>query len=279
MDSFQGSIPLSFISFRLENQTTEDVKTPANTSAIAPLTDSPTNVEPQIQDPITTQETAHHRLEDVTSIHSADSDPDVTAYAESMVRQLESAQTLSQSQEDVTHTEPTVGEAPRVSGDPSTPVAAEDRRSSTPLASDEEETPNIDLSALESAFQVVMASDSQLPQLVDPAHSGNNTNGDSPSQHDSEAVSSVFDAPSLPRGECKVRYSANQSEDVGGTEQSSLLVPVALFGRHPFSHGSETEGGDETGSELLVPGSSKQPPTNVLSQREPHIFPGEAALS
>ena len=155
-------------------------------------------MKPQIQDPITTQETTHHRVEDVTSTHSADSDPDVTAYAESMVRQLESAQTLSQSQEDVTHAEPTVGEAPRVSGDSSTPVAAADRRSSTPLASDEEETPNVDLSALESAFQVVMASDAQLPEHVDPAHSGNNTNGDSPAQHDIEAVSSVCDAPSLP---------------------------------------------------------------------------------
>ena len=279
MDSFRGSVPLNFISFRLENQTTEDAKIPANTSAIAPLTDSPTNVEPQIQDPITTEETTHHRVEDVTSTHSADSDPDVTAYAESMVRQLESAQTPSQSQEDVTHTEPTVDESPRVPGDSPTPIAAEDRRSSTPLASDEEETPNVDLSALESAFQVVMTSGSQLPELVDPAHSGNNTNGDSPAQHDSEAVYSVCDAPSLPGGECKVRYSAYQSEDDGGTEQSSLLVPVASYGRHPFSHGSETEGGDETGSELLVPGASKQPLRSSRPKENPHNFPGEAALS
>ena len=66
--------------------------------------------------------------------------------------------------------------------------------------------------------------------------------------------------PPLPDGEFKVRYLTDPSGDEGATDQSSVIVLVALYGRHPFSHASETEGGDETGSELLVPGTSGQPP-------------------
>ena len=106
MDFFQGSIPPNFISFHLKNQTTEVANTPADPSAIASTVSPPTDMGPQVQDPSTSQETTRNRADDVISTHSADSDPDVTTYAESMVRQLESAQTLSQLQEDATQAEP-----------------------------------------------------------------------------------------------------------------------------------------------------------------------------
>ena len=89
MDSFQGSIPPNFISFRLENQTTEVVSTPADPSANASTVNSPTDMGSQIQGPITPQDVPCRQAEDVASTHSADSDPDVATYAESMVRQLE----------------------------------------------------------------------------------------------------------------------------------------------------------------------------------------------
>ena len=59
------------------------------------------------------------------------------------------------------------------------PPAPGDRKPSTPLASDEEEAPNADLSALESALQVFLASESQLPELLDTTGSGQAANSDS----------------------------------------------------------------------------------------------------
>ena len=99
MDSFRGSIPPNFISFRLENQTTEVANAPAYPSAIASTVSPPTEMGLQAQDPSTPQQASRSQADDVTSTHSVDSDPDVTTYAECMVRQIESAQTLSQSQQ------------------------------------------------------------------------------------------------------------------------------------------------------------------------------------
>ena len=97
-----------------------------------------------------------------------------------------------------------------------------------------------------------------------------------PPKANSENVSSVCDAPSLHGGECKVRFLAEESEDDGGTEQSSLAVPVALYGRHPFSHGSGTEGGDETGSDVQVPGTSSKPPIKTATTDEPPQLSGRS---
>ena len=55
-----------------------------------------------------------------------------------------------------------------------------------------------------------------------------------------------------------------------------MIVPVALYGRHPFSHASETEGGDEIGSELPVPGTSGQTPGQGTTQKEPPHLSGRS---
>ena len=55
-----------------------------------------------------------------------------------------------------------------------------------------------------------------------------------------------------------------------------MIVPVALYGRHPFSHSSGTEGGDETGSELPVPGTSGQTPGQGTTQKEPPHLSGRS---
>ena len=57
MDSFQGSIPPNFISFRLENQTTEIASTSANPSTTVPTVSLPTEMGSQIPHPDTSQTT------------------------------------------------------------------------------------------------------------------------------------------------------------------------------------------------------------------------------
>ena len=104
---------------------------------------------------------------------------------------------------------------------------------------------------------------------------GNTTCGNSPTLHDTEVASSVGDAP-LPGGEIRVRYLTEPSGDECATDQSSVIVPVALYGRHPFSHASETEGGDETGSELLVPGTSRQASKQGTTHKEPPHLSGRS---
>ena len=215
-------------------------------------------------------------MEDIVSSHSADSDPDVTAYAESVVQRMENVQSFAQTHENDTCTTVTAIETPDLSAGILASATSGDRRPSTHLASDEEEAPNANLSALECALQVVTASESRLLDLSDTAQPGEAANSDSPPQANSENVSSVCDAPSLHGGECKVRFLAEESEDDGGTEQSSLAVPVALYGRHPFSHGSGTEGGDETGSDVQVPGTSSKPPIKTATTDEPPQLSGRS---
>ena len=75
--------------------------------------------------------------------------------------------------------------------------------------------------------------------------------------------------PSLPGEECKFGILAGQSEDDGGTEKSSLAVPVALYGRHPFSPEWEAEGEDETDSDAQVPCTGSKLPTKTATEAEP----------
>ena len=285
MDSFQGSIPPNFISFRLENQTTEIASTSANPSTTVPTVSLPTEMGSQIPHPDTSQTMLsiqpdekgnESRPDEVTSIHSADSDLDVTIYAESMVRQLESSQTPDRTQQEATQLDPSQGTDPGVQEDSSASNTGEARRASTPLVTERGEAPTADLSALESALRVVESSGSQLAELVDVTQPDTNIEGDSLAHQDYDAASSIGDAPPLPGGECKIRYLTDPSGDEGATDQSSVVVPVALYGYTPFAHASETEGGDETASELPVPGTSRQAPGQAESHREPPHLSGRS---
>ena len=151
MDSFRGSIPPNFISFRLENQTTEVVSSPADLPNNVPTVNPPTEQGRQVQNPVSSQETLRSRADDVTSTHSADSDPDVTAYAENMVRQLEGAQVLDRPQGGAGQIQSTQDIVPGTQVDPPASPTTGTRRASTPLSANEGETTNADLSALESA--------------------------------------------------------------------------------------------------------------------------------
>ena len=56
MDSFRGSIPPNFISFYLENQTTEVANAPATPATTTSAANPPTEAGPQIQTPSVSQE-------------------------------------------------------------------------------------------------------------------------------------------------------------------------------------------------------------------------------
>ena len=111
------------------------------------------------------QELSLSRSEDITSTHSADSDPDVTLYAESMVQRIQQAQLITAQENDQLESVQLHGQEPV--NDPSGVMSTttEARKSSTPIQSDEEGIQEADLSALESALRVIEASESQLPEL------------------------------------------------------------------------------------------------------------------
>ena len=250
MDSFRGSIPPNFISFPLENQTTEVVDVPAEpttttTSAASP----PTETDPQIQNPGVSQELSRSRAEDVTSTHSADSDPDVTSYAESMVQQMQQAQLITAQEDDQLESAQLQGQEPVNDPPGIMSTTTENRRSSTPIQSDEEEIQEADLSALESALRVIEASESQLPELRNRDESGPLDGSGVQPKTDEDNASSVCDVPSLPGGDPKVRFTEELGEEEESTGESSRLVPVELYGRPPFGPESETECERETSSE------------------------------
>ena len=141
-----------------------------------------------------------------------------------------------------------------------TPIDPEIRRSSTPILSEEEEeTHEADLSALESALGVIIASESQLPELRDGTEPELVNISGAPSRTDEGNASSVCDAPVLPGGIPQVHFLGDQSEEEKTIEETSQVNPVALYGFNPFQTESGTEGGDETNSELQMLLSYKCP--------------------
>ena len=257
MDSFRGSIPPNFISFRLENQTTEVVDVPAKPTATTSAASPPIETDPQIQRPGESQELSRSRAEDVTSTHSADSDPDVTSYAESMVQQMQQAQLITTQEDGQPESAQLQGQGPVNDPPGIMSTTTENRRSSTPIQSDEEEIQEADLSALESALRVIEASESQLPELRNRDESGPLDGSGVQPKTDEDNASSVCDVPSLPGGDPKVRFTEELGEEEESTGESSRLVPVELYGRPPFGPESETECERETSSEVQPLGTGK----------------------
>ena len=180
------------------------------------------------------QELSRNRADDITSTHSAASDPDVTSYAESMVQQMQQAQLTTAQEED--HPESVPLQSQELVNDPPGLVltTAENRRSSTPIQSDEEEVQEADLSALESALRVIEASESQLPELRNRNDSDQVSASGVQSRTDEDNASSICDIPALPGGDPKVRFAEGLGEEEESTGESRRLVPVELYGRPPL---------------------------------------------
>ena len=258
MDSFQGSIPPNFISFRLENQTTEAVDAPAEPTTTTSAASLPTETGPRNQDPGVSQELSLSRSEDITSTHSADSDPDVTLYAESMVQRMQQAQLITAQKNDQLEPVQLHGQEPVNDPSGAMSTTTEARKSSTPIQSDEEGIQEADLSALESALRVIEASESQLPELRNRDESDPLDGNGAQPKADEDNSSSVCDVPSLPGGGPKIRFAEELGEEgEESTGESSRLVPVELYGRPPFGPESETECERETSPECQSLGTGK----------------------
>ena len=168
MDSYQGSTPLNFIPFRLEIPSKENASAPT-----LPQVSSPVNAED-----LTTLIEGHKRGEAGTSepqpeakhggsAGSQDSDTDVTVYADSMVQRMEQTQSPATKDSSLPPSASSQGQELTSGTQELMPTVLEERRLSTPIQSEEEGRQDVNLSALESALEVVMTSGSQLPELRD----------------------------------------------------------------------------------------------------------------
>ena len=175
-----------------------------------------------------------------------------------MVQKMEQQQKSAPQQVSVSTSGSNADVPPAVEATPITPDDPTIRRSSTPILSEEdEETCQADLSALESALQIIVTSESQLPELRDRSDPETTNISGAPSRTDSENASSICDAPALPGGTPQVHFLGGQSDEEKTADEVSQVNPVALYGFNPFHTDSGTEGGDDTSSEVLVPGTSK----------------------
>ena len=144
MDSFQGSIPLTFISFYLDNQTPEigtspnlpELPQPASNKAAATVSEGVTNLQ--------------------ASPRIADSNEDVNAYAEAKALSMESGKLQIREQSDINvantellHTE--------VHPDDQVTNSLLRIRASTPIPIDAVGTSQASLSTLESGLSVANA--------------------------------------------------------------------------------------------------------------------------
>ena len=77
----------------------------------------------------------------------------------------------------------------------------EEQRTSTPNPQDEENPPSVSLTALEAALQTADSSRTQLSELQSAIQTGYNSPLVSFLQPEEDAVSSVYDVPSLPCGD------------------------------------------------------------------------------
>ena len=261
MDSYQESTPLSFIPFRLENLLKENV--PARTASQANISatsegsaSESKGLLPENTCGLTSQ--AQESTKQDSPSNRQGSSIDVTTYAESVVQRMERQQAPASQQEDLPYTDLKQDGSLSADALAKTSTDPEIRRLSTPILS-EEEAREADLSALESALRVVITSESRLPELRDGTEPELANVSDAPSRTDDDNVSSVYDAPALPGGAPRVHFSAVPSEEEKTIEESSQIDPVALYGFNPFNVESGTEGGDETNSEVQIPGTSKDP--------------------
>ena len=257
MDSYQGSTPLNFIPFRLEIPPKENASAPT-----LPQVSSPVNVED-----LTTLVEGHKQhkagpsepqpgIQHGGSAGSQDSDTDVTGYADTMVRRMEQTQSPATKDSSPPPTVSSQGQELTSGTQELTPTVLERRRSSTPIHSEEEGRQEANLSALESALEVVMVSGSQLPELRDRENLSQSEASGIQSKTDEDNASTVSDVPALPGGDPKVRFAVSRSEEEESAEESSRLVPVDLYGYPSFAPETETECEGDTSSEKQPPGPS-----------------------
>ena len=243
MDSFRGSIPLNFISFYLDNQTSE-TGTTSNPSGL---------LQTVPEEGVVPSTTSVVRYD--TSPPSVESE-DVNIYAEAKVREMEAER--PQSREQPTSVDPTMAtpstETP--TGDQA-PLSLVPVRSSTPILIDTAGVSHTSLNALESGLRVVTKPESQLTELLPAVQVEAAVIKIGELVDDEDCESSVYEAPMLPTHEHKVRFLADFSEEEKTAEETSSGGCPSLYGGIPgiSEYGAETSGHPD----ITIPSQRQQP--------------------
>ena len=185
MDCFQGSLPPTFISFYLDNQTPETEISPNPSELpLSASTEDATNASRNVTNPqIPSQNT--------------DSDEDVNAYAEAKASSMETG--ILQVQEEsgvnakdteLSHTEI---RSSQLETRPMFPI-----RASTPIPLETAGTSQASLTALESGLRVADPIGSQLPELLTTTPTKAIVPISAASTTDDDCESSVYEVPALP---------------------------------------------------------------------------------
>ena len=275
MDFFQGSAPPNFISFCLANQSEDELQASANTvpnlsatlTQVASHSSSSDPVLPPVPSPPPfpplVSSISRVQAEDVALLYSPDSNTDVTSYADEIVQRLEKAQASL-----VAETSSAVSTAldtASVQRAPENKLTLPFPRSSTPMLNAETVEPSTNLSHLETALDVVIGSQSDLPVLVPVPllESGGVTGLEERNEGDS--TSSTCDFPGLPKDNPKVHFLTDDpTESEKASDDTSHEDRPALYSSVPFGSESGTEAGDESG-----PGQDNMGPGKPSSSRGP----------
>ena len=276
MDFFQGSSPPNFISFCLVNQIEDESQMQSNNTSNIPGESTPTSVSvdesrvalgttptPAPACPTslvgqinTTGETAQGPA--LTSPPSVESETDVNAFAEAMVKHIESQQTRD-----------------ALVGSPASPNSQEeDRRAepraSTPIIPGDETITDTSLSNLESGLQVATTSRTTLQELLPSSSAQQGETALSEATTSDEKESSIYDVPALPEGVHRVRFLDYQDDSNLNTGVTRQHCPE-LYSHIPFGSESGTEGGDESGLESQL--THRNAPSTSAARRVDDSLP------
>ena len=245
MEYYQGSVPLSFIPFCLENQMAENAEVPTSSQVIE--SEKTVVADDSSGKTVTSDNTPAPPPPLDFSPYSQDSEQEVTAYAESVVEKIEQVERASQFTAELL-----ASDVPDQDRSLPNPIIADltqgFEQSSTPIPDPGRGNTVANLSGLESVLHVATTSNSLLPELrlasdlapqpqeqaLDPAGEDN--------------TSSVQDAPALPSGQPKVRFPPSQSGQDSSAEDTSQFDVFELYGQNPVDMESGTDGRDESGS-------------------------------
>ena len=276
MDFFQGSSPPNFISFCLVNQIEDESQMQSNNTSNIPGESTPTSVSvdeshvilgtpptpapacpTSLVGPVNTiGETAQEPT--LTSPPSVESETDVNAFAETMVKHIESQQARD-----------------ALVGSPAGPnFRRKDRRveprASTPIIPGDETITDISLNNLESGLQVATTSRTTLQELLPSSSAQPGKTVLSDVTTSDEKKTSICDVPALPEGVQRVRFLDYQDDSDSNTEVTRQHCPE-LYSHIPFGSGPGTEGGDESGLESQL--SHRNAPSTSAARRVDDSLP------
>ena len=219
MESFQGSIPLNFISFYLDNQTSE-TGTTSNPSRL---------LQTVLEEGVVPSATSVIRP--VTSPPSVESE-DVNIYAEAKVREMEAERPQLREQPNSMDSTMATPSTETLTGDQA-PLSLVPVRSSTPIPIDAAGASQASLNALESGLRVVTNPESQLPELLPAVQAEAAVLTNRELVDDEDCESSIYEAPMLPTHEHKVRFLADFSEGEDSRGDKQWRLPFFLR-RYPW---------------------------------------------